>query len=412
MLRSIALILLLIWPQYALSFQAFPERRKDQNPTVPAYFAVPLPYSIPGIGSGLLLMGNVSNVLGTTADLSLLHVTGDAEGTVAHGVEVPLYFDWLSFDFMYQDISKASIDNYAKRGMSSTTKDDFNILEVGLAKMLNSKLNFEFYDKRLNFFYSRADSSHRIEAIRDNQGNLIQPVNLEGSGKSDRYAAELDLSDDYLDPRDGVRFSVAYQDHVSQSADDARFYTLDYKAYAYAPMGEASTLVMHYFQSDAYVTREGNLDPAAIANSLNSNCASNHTVCLQAEKELVNMFINERKYGTASHLGGDKVLRGFPGDRYKGAHSALIGAEYRWNLKQESTPFDYFIWKDVRTGIQWAFFGELGTVSEVSSDLWKETRYSVGTGVRLITGSGGVYRADFAYGNEGSELIIIFDYPW
>jgi len=90
----------------------------------------------------------------------------------------------------------------------------------------------------------------------------------------------------------------------------------------------------------------------------------------------------------------------------------MVGLEFRWNMTEESTPFDYLIWKDVRTGIQYAFFAELGTVSELNNDLWKETRYSVGTGVRLITGSGGVYRADIATGDEGAELIIIFDYPW
>jgi hypothetical protein len=105
-------------------------------------------------------------------------------------------------------------------------------------------------------------------------------------------------------------------------------------------------------------------------------------------------------------------LRAFPQSRYQGAHTAFVGAEYRWNINQEATPFDYFIWKDVRTGIQVAFFAELGSVSETSSNLWHETRYSVGTGLRLIAGSGAVYRADVATGTEGTQAIVIFNYPW
>ena len=66
----------------------------------------------------------------------------------------------------------------------------------------------------------------------------------------------------------------------------------------------------------------------------------------------------------------------------------------------------------MRTGIQAAFFAEAGTVAEVSSELWQKVRYSVGAGMRLITGSGGVYRAEVATGDEGAEVIIIFDYPW
>ena len=169
---------------------------------------------------------------------------------------------------------------------------------------------------------------------------------------------------------------------------------------------------LNYYQSDAHVRSQGNTDPAAIREELEANCAPTDTECLQAEQEIVDALINERTYGNANSLGGDLRLRSYPGDRFKGAHSAFIGAEYRWNFKQESTPFDYYIWKDVRTGIQAAFFAGIGTVSEKSNDLWKDKRYSFGTGVRLITASGGVYRADIATGDEGAEVTVIFDYPW
>ena len=66
----------------------------------------------------------------------------------------------------------------------------------------------------------------------------------------------------------------------------------------------------------------------------------------------------------------------------------------------------------MRTGLQVAFFAEIGTVSETSSQLWDETRHSLGVGFRLIAASGAVYRADIATGKEGAEVIIIFDYPW
>ncbi len=66
----------------------------------------------------------------------------------------------------------------------------------------------------------------------------------------------------------------------------------------------------------------------------------------------------------------------------------------------------------MRTGLQVAFFGEVGSVSETSSDLWNETRTSYGTGLRLVAASGAVYRADIAYGSEGSETTVFFFYPW
>ena len=66
----------------------------------------------------------------------------------------------------------------------------------------------------------------------------------------------------------------------------------------------------------------------------------------------------------------------------------------------------------MRTGLQVAFFGEVGSVSEKSSDLWDETRYSYGAGFRLVAASGAVYRADLANGREGAELTVFFFYPW
>ena len=54
----------------------------------------------------------------------------------------------------------------------------------------------------------------------------------------------------------------------------------------------------------------------------------------------------------------------------------------------------------------------MGSVSETERQIWSETRYSYGAGVRLVAGSGSVYRADVAYGDEGAEVIVFFFYPW
>ena len=283
-----------------------------------------------------------------------------------------------------------------------------------VADELIAELNLTFYNRRLNFYYSYRDFEYQIDAILDNEGGLItslgQPYTSSESSYSRRVS--IDLTDDYLDPRKGIRFDIDYQDHKAISSNDPNFYTLDYKILGYIPIGKLDTLVLNYFQSDAHVNKQGNTDPASIREELDMNCAPTDIQCLTAEQELVDNFINARTNGTSSALGGDLRLRSFPQSRYQGAHTAFIGAEYRWNITQEATPFDYYIWKDVRTGLQRAFFAEIGTVSETSSQLWDETRHSIGAGFRLIAASGAVYRADIATGKEGSELIIIFEYPW
>ena len=313
-----------------------------------------------------------------------------------------------------QNINRAAVNNYSIRGINNTSEDDFTILDSSVADELSVELNLTFYNRRLNFYYSYRDFNYQIDAILDNEGRLITSLGqpYTSSESSDSLRVSIDLTDDYLDPRKGVRFDIGYQDRKAISSNDPDFYTLDYKILGYIPIGKLDTLVLNYFQSNAHVNKQGNTDPNSIRAELDMNCAPTDIQCLTAEQELVDNFINARTNGTSSALGGDLRLRSFPQSRYQGAHTAFVGAEYRWNITQEATPFDYFIWKDVRTGIQLALFAEIGTVSEASSQLWDETRHSIGAGFRLIAASGAVYRADIATGKEGSELIIIFEYPW
>lgn len=412
--KLILVSILLSYSSLSLSYDWVPERRKDQNPTQPAHLIVPLPYSKPGIGDGFVLMGTVSNIAETTADITGLFVTGDADGSIINGSEIPLFSDILFLDFFMQNINRAAISNYSIRGISNTNEDDFTILDLSVADELTAELNLTFYNRRLNFYYSYREFEYQIDAILDNEGRLITSLGqpYTNSESSDSLSVSIDLTDDYLDPRKGIRFDIDYQDHKAISSNDPDFYTLDYKILGYIPIGKLDTLVLNYFQSDAHVNKQGNTDPASIRTELDMNCAPTDIQCLTAEQELVDNFINARTNGTSSALGGDLRLRSYPQSRYQGAHTAFIGAEYRWNITQEATPFDYFIWKDVRTGLQLAFFAEIGTVSETSSQLWDETRHSIGAGFRLIAASGAVYRADIATGKEGAELIIIFEYPW
>lgn len=406
--------MILLYSGICFSFDLIPERRKDQNPTQPAHLIVPLPYSKPGVGEGVALLGTITNVAETTADLSAVMVTGDAAGFILNGTEIPLYSDSLFLNFSFLDINRAAVNNYSIRGINNTDKNDFTILDLSVVKSNNIGLNFTFYDRRLNFNYSYRQFENKIDAIRDNDGGLITQYSKPffTSGDSEKFSALFDFTDDYLDARKGVRLEMSYQEHKANTVKEPDYYTIDLNLLGYIPVNDTDTLVLNHYQSSAHVRRKGDINPTNIRAELNSNCAPADTVCLTTENELVNNLISQRTYGTSTSLGGDLRLRSFPQGRYQGAHTAFIGAEYRWNILQEATPFDYYIWKDVRTGIQVAFFAELGTVSETPSQLWKESRYSVGTGLRLVAASGAVYRADIATGKEGAEFVVIFYYPW
>lgn len=413
MKKTLIFLLLLSNTSLCFSYEWIPDRRKDQNPSQPAYMVVPLPYSKPGIGEGFVLIATASNVDRSTADISAILVTGDAGGSILNGSEIPLYSDILFFDFFLQNIDRAVVNHYSIRGIGNTGADDYTLLDASVANTTNLEFNLTFYERRLNLYYSHTNSEYQIDAIRDNNGEIItsfgQPFT--GSDSSHGFRGSIDLTDDYLDPRKGFRFDIAYQNTIAEQISEPDFYTLNYNILGYVPIGKLDTLVLNYYQSDAHVQRQGDTNPASIRAELDMNCATDPQ-CLTAEQELVDSFINARTYGTSSSLGGDLRLRSFPDGRYQGAHTAFVGAEYRWNFKQEAKPFDYFIWKDVRTALQIAFFAEIGTVAETSGQLWDETRYSFGTGFRLIAASGAVYRADIATGKEGAEVIIIFEYPW
>lgn len=414
MKKCIFSLVVFLYSASCFSYEWIPERRKDQFPTQSAHLVVPLPYSLPGIGEGVVVLGTLSNILNSTADVTGFFVEGDAQGTIIDAAEIPLYSDFVFLDFHFQDIDRAAVNNYSIRGIDNTNKDDFTILDLSVANETSFDLNLTFYERRLNFYYSYSDYEYQVDAIRDNNGVLISTLSdpYISSGARDHFKVSLDLTDDHQDPRKGFRFDITYRDEQAKSINEPDFYTLDYNLLGYIPFRKHDTLVLNYYQSDAHVKREGNTDPTSIRAELGLNCASTDIECLTTEQELVDNIINARRYGTSASLGGELRLRSFPQGRYQGAHTAFIAAEYRWNITQEATPFDYLFWKDVRTGYQVAFFAEIGTVSETSAQKWDQTRHTIGTGFRLVAASGAVYRADIASGDEGVEISMIFNYPW
>lgn len=391
----------------------FPDRRRDQFPTEDAYLVVPLPYSYPGVGEGFFLIGSASNVFDSTTDVVYIEVTGDATGRVAYVDELPVIAEHLFFSMQFQDINRAIVNNYDIRGMNGSGGNDYTLLDVSQADNSVIRFDYTFDNRRYNFFISQMTEEYTLDAILDPDGNPITQLAEPYHNKirTDSIGFSIDYTDDYLDPRDGFHFDVSYLDSPARTTNDPDFYVLNYNFLYYQPFRHADTLVLNYFQSDAHVRTIGNINATDIRDELNLNCGADPS-CLQTEQELVNNIINARTYGSASTLGGLERLRSYPQGRYEGGHAGFVGAEYRWNLTDEATPFNYLFWKDVRTGKQIAFFAEAGSVSEKASDLWDEQRYTYGVGFRILAASGSVYRADIATGDEGTEIVVFFFYPW
>ncbi len=390
------------------------ERRRDQYLSAPGYFVAPAPYALPGIGTGLMVVGMANNIYGTQTDVLADVITGDVGG---YGFAIA---DWylidkhLKFEMLHSFFDKASFQSYKSRGMESK-KDDYVLLSVDEMKFTGLRMTASFWDKMLEFYSMAYLASFQLDSIRDKDGDLLLEASDIGVQDTKFYIVGMmaDYTDDRVDPRRGIRFDTSLDYSPPNGDEGPDFYQHNYNLTAYIPVGKRSTWVFNYYRSDAIVLKEGETDYDRLADQLGLNCT---TLSDPSERSDCESVINNsqiaNKYGSATSLGGRSRLRSYSEGRFSGAHTQFYGSEFRWNLTEEVTPFDIGFMKDIRTGIQVAFFYERGSVAEKISDLGKHERFSYGTGVRMVTASGLVYRLDGATGDEGFEMTMIINYPW
>jgi len=390
------------------------ERRRDQFAKEPGHYIIPLPYSLPGIGEGLLVGVLVSNAHDSYTDYFGVIATGDVEGIGAGIVDMHLINERLIADVVVSKTDKLQITNYASRGMTSS-KDDYILVDLQDNRAAAAQLTGTFYDRMLEISAGAIQAEGSVSRIRDKNGEVIQETDGETDGFLGYFVGiTLDWTDDHRDPRKGIRynFGLGWADVVPSNSSE--FYQQQHNLTGYIPIGRLSTWAFNYFRSDAFVTRTGDTDFALVEARTGLDCddpsltAEHQRQCTQT----INNIIAHNRYGTVSSIGGSSRLRSYPLGRYKGAHAIFYGTEFRWNLTEEFQPFNIGLAKDIRTGIQLAFFYETSSVADTKDELGDIWRDSYGLGMRLVTASGLVIRGDFATGDEGEELTVIFDYPW
>jgi len=401
--------------ELALNDLGAPERRREQFPKDYGYAAFPFPYQLPGIGSGLSLVAGALNLADGYTDAYGIVFGGQVRGGALGVGDIHLVPRTLILDLGYSKVSKAAFQSYAQRGMD-TGKDDFRLLEVGDTAFYGGRLTATFLERRFELYGAWYRGASRLKNIRDKDGNLIiEAIDPpRDSGYTTLLGTRFDLTDDYTDPRRGARLDLTYSRSPPRGAGPD-YFVMDYNATAYVPFGRRSTLALNLLRSDSFVRREGETDPTALQQQLGLDCASlTDPTQQQFCNEVIDTTIENNRYGTATTLGGFNRLRSFPQGRFKGSHTLFLGGEFRWNLTDERTPFDIFIMKDVRTSVQLAFFAETGVTSDARSDLYvrNKMRDSYGVGLRIVTGSGVVLRADLANGREGPSSAIFIGYPW
>ena len=389
------------------------DRRKDQFENTGGYLVVPAPYEFPGIGSGLMLIGYAGNLLSTSADIFAIAFQGDAEGYITSLGEAFIVPDYLYLTLSTMKITSFGVNMYSTRGMD-TEKDDYSIFVGDLYQEFQSRLTLTLFDRRLEFTIMNYQSNGRATSVNDSEGELIteypEPVTFENQRNG--AFLNLDFTDDFRDPRTGIRFRAEQFMTPAIEADNPEYRTLNYSLSYYLPLFKDSTWAFNIMRSDAIVSKKGDTDFASLKAKSQFVSCQGDPACETSITNDINNTINANKHGTATSLGGPTRLRAYPNGRYQSAHTQFYGTEFRWNLSTESSEIDWYFLQDVQQAIQAAFFWEQGSVAETASELGDINRTAFGAGLRLVTKSGNLYRFDLATGDEGLQVTLLFGYPW
>ena len=297
-----------------------------------------------------MLVGYRGNFLETTIDAYLVGFSGDAAALIGSVDQVFVVPEVVYFSEWKFNISKYGINSYSSRGMESE-KDDFNIIVGNKFEMDIFKVSLSLFERRLEAALLSQTQYGESHKILDSKGNLLNEIDPPQTfqGKKEGIELQLDWTDDFKDPRTGLRLKSTYDLNTSEDADSPEYYLTSHGLTFYQPVFGESTWAFHFFRSDAKVRKEGytDLKTALLAEGLNEKNATNcsYAPTSQACVPYVNKAqntINANRNGTAHPLGGQDRLRSYPGNRYQAAHTLFYGTELRWNFDTSTEVLDWY----------------------------------------------------------------------
>jgi hypothetical protein len=412
LMRSTAIVFVLIITFMSIANAAV-ERRRDQFGKDFGYYIYPIAGEIPGLGTAAGAGASVLNIGGNDTDFTGYYIDGDFRARGFAFLDYHLIPERLIFDVGYNDYLVAPI--VYDRGIRSNPDDV--IYPKAEGNYVLGQLTLTFEQRRYELFARLFSGRERLHQILDKDEKAFDGVDTDWhSYHPISLGASMDLTDDRLDPRRGFRAEFSSRLPTNEDADRSEYFVNDFNLTGYIPFRRWDTLALNLFYSGALVTRKGETDFATLQQTDGLNCNQyppgiERDDCIATEQKHLNNLIANNRYGTASPLGGTQRLRSYDNYRYYAGKALSYGIEYRWNLTDERTPFDIYIAKGIRTGIQMAAFWERGSVAERNKDLFDDTRTSYGVGFRLIL-SGVVIRFDVADGDEGTQTQLFITYPW
>ena len=221
------------------------DRRREQFNKQYGQLFVPLPYSLPGLGTGLLFIGNFGNILDTTTDIAAIGGIGDAEFIFTFLDELFLAPDLLYLQYLRAHGFKFALQQYSSRGMN-TSKNDFKY-GIGNSWDLNAPtLKLTFMDRMLEIglgINKQSGTFQKFVAPDENdptkQGETVATfdpgleINL---ANKIELSTRIDYTDDYKDPRKGIRNSLFIDRQTATSSSEPSFDVVTNDLQIYIPV--------------------------------------------------------------------------------------------------------------------------------------------------------------------------------
>lgn len=389
------------------------ERRRNQFGEDFSYFLYPIAGDIPGLGSAAGVGTTILNLNETDLDFTGFYVEGDFDAAGYTFLDHHFIKNRLMLDVGYYTFNVAPIQY--KRGIDSDENDYY--LPKAEGKYLMGQLTLSFFQRQLETYIRIRDGKQRLLEVLDSNGTEFSAIDTSKYDVRDyTMGITLDNTDDRIDPRSGYRFEFALSGYRDTDPYRSSFLIANYNATFYLPFRRWDTMVFNVFSSRAHLRDRVTADYNTLKQERGLGCdilapGPEQDQCFATEADYISELLAYNRFGTATPLGGTQRLRSFANARYYAGNSLFYGAEYRWNLTDERVPFDIYIAKGIRTGMQIALFVEQGSVADHTDDLLDTVKTSAGVGFRLVL-SGVIIRADYSSGNEGSEFILFINYPW
>jgi len=409
-ITQVCFLIFILTPSILFSYDFTPDRSLSDAETEIGWLVAPLPIIVEGIGSGVPIVAIISNVY-ENSDLQMAKTffDGDFEVNLFSFSKFPVIDEKLLLSFGFTDfyMPYRSYD----RGIDSGKEDYYQTLEKYNSNFVT--FQSQFYKQRLELLYSYSTGGTEIEKIYDIYGNEFSNIQSPKRSWIDNViGTQIDLTDNHLDPTEGLRIEILHTDSNYELDDLSDYAVYDLNITAYFPFFETHTLLFNAFQSRSSITENGLLDENSFRNKFGLGCELEKEVvaCQNVETRRINYWLRRNRSSKATALGGLNRMRAYSLGRFYSANSSNYVLEYRLNFSEKVTPVNWIFLGGIRTVLQTSFFYEIGSVSENISQLHEKMKSSFGLGFRAII-SGLIYRFDVAKGEDGVAPTLFINYP-